>query len=63
LLLSELLEALADHQVHGEIVRVVDLNIKAGVSSDEGDGDDSLESRGDAGFRGRPAGVMATIHR
>jgi multimeric flavodoxin WrbA len=40
LLLSELLAALASHDVESEIVRVVDLNIKPGVSSDEGEGDD-----------------------
>jgi multimeric flavodoxin WrbA len=39
-LLSELLSALAKHDVTGEIVRVVDLNIVPGVSSNEGDGDD-----------------------
>jgi multimeric flavodoxin WrbA len=39
-LLDEILEALAEHQITGETVRVVDLNVKPGVSSDEGDGDD-----------------------
>lgn len=39
-LLKELLDALAGHQVDGEIVRVADLNIKPGVTSDEGAGDD-----------------------
>ena len=33
------------HGVTGQIVRVVDLDIKAGVSSDEGDGDDWPELR------------------
>ena len=45
LLLAQLLEALAVHGVDGEIVRVVDLDIKPGVSSDEGDGDDWPELR------------------
>jgi multimeric flavodoxin WrbA len=40
LLLSELLEQLSEHGVEGEIIRVVDLEIKPGVSSDEGEGDD-----------------------
>jgi multimeric flavodoxin WrbA len=40
LLLSELLTELARHDVDGEIVRAVDLNIKPGVTSDEGEGDD-----------------------
>jgi multimeric flavodoxin WrbA len=39
-LLSQVLEALAAHDVEGEIVRVADLNIKPGVTSDEGDGDE-----------------------
>jgi multimeric flavodoxin WrbA len=39
-LLDEILEALAKHQITGETVRVVDLNVKPGVRSDEGDGDD-----------------------
>jgi multimeric flavodoxin WrbA len=45
LLLSELLEQMSEHGVEGEIVRVVDLNIKPGVSSDEGEGDDWPELR------------------
>jgi multimeric flavodoxin WrbA len=40
LLLSELLAQLGEHGVEGEIVRAVDLNIKPGVTSDEGEGDD-----------------------
>jgi multimeric flavodoxin WrbA len=40
LLLTELLERLAEHDVSGEIVRAVDLEIKPGVTSDEGEGDD-----------------------
>jgi multimeric flavodoxin WrbA len=40
LLLSELLEQLRKHGVKGEIVRAVDFNIKPGVTSDEGDGDE-----------------------
>jgi multimeric flavodoxin WrbA len=39
-LLGELLEAFREYDAEGEIVRVVDFNIKPGVSSDEGDGDD-----------------------
>jgi len=38
-LLSEVLEALAAYDVSGEIVRVVDHDIKPGVTSDEGEGD------------------------
>jgi len=38
-LLSEVLEALATHDVSGEIVRVVDHDVKPGVTSDEGEGD------------------------
>ena len=39
-LLGEVLDELKAHKVSGEIVRVADLNIKPGVKSDEGDGDD-----------------------
>jgi len=39
-LLKELLDALAEHGVQGEVVRAADFNIKPGVSKDEGDGDD-----------------------
>ena len=39
-LLREVLKELADHDIKGEIVRVVDLNIKPGVRSDKGEGDD-----------------------
>jgi multimeric flavodoxin WrbA len=39
-LLGELLAAFREYDAEGEIVRVVDLNIKPGVSSDEGDGDE-----------------------
>lgn len=38
-LLGEVLRELEAHDVSGEIVRVVDLDIRPGVSSDEGDGD------------------------
>jgi multimeric flavodoxin WrbA len=38
-LLRQVLEALGKHNVKGEIVRVVDLNIKPGVLADEGKGD------------------------
>jgi multimeric flavodoxin WrbA len=44
-LLHELLEALASDGGKGEIVRVVDHNIKPGVTSDEGEGDDWPELR------------------
>jgi hypothetical protein len=36
---NELLEALAEHGVDGEMVRVVDEQVKFGVQTDEGDGD------------------------
>ena len=39
-LLDEILHALAKHDVVGETVRVVDLDVKAGTSSDEGEGDE-----------------------
>src|SRR3954471_7527015 len=39
-LLGELLDAFREYDAKGEIVRVADLNIKPGVSSDEGPGDD-----------------------
>ncbi|MEV4348565.1 NAD(P)H-dependent oxidoreductase [Actinoplanes sp. NPDC049596] len=39
LLGREVLAALADHDVEGEILRVVDLGVKFGVTTDEGDGD------------------------
>ena len=39
-LLDEILEALAKYEVDGESVRVVDLEVKPGVSADEGEGDD-----------------------
>jgi multimeric flavodoxin WrbA len=39
-LLRELLDTLSEHEVDGEIIRAVDYNIKPGVSSDEGEGDD-----------------------
>ncbi len=39
-LLKQILDALENHNVHGEIVRVVDYNIKPGVSANEGRGDD-----------------------
>jgi multimeric flavodoxin WrbA len=38
-LLVEVLAALADHDVTGEIIRAADHDIKPGVTSDEGDGD------------------------
>lgn len=39
-LLAELLRELSGHDVHGESLRMTDYNIKPGVTSDEGDGDD-----------------------
>jgi multimeric flavodoxin WrbA len=36
---SELLDALAEHDVKGELVRIVDEQVKFGVQTDEGDGD------------------------
>jgi multimeric flavodoxin WrbA len=39
-LLRELLAAFEEYDAEGELIRVADLNIKAGVSSDEGPGDD-----------------------
>jgi len=44
-LLQEVLQELKPLGVTGDIVKVVDLDIKAGVSSDEGDGDDWPELR------------------
>jgi multimeric flavodoxin WrbA len=44
-LLTQLLDAFARHDCKGDIVRVVDLNIKPGVSSDEGRDDDWPELR------------------
>ncbi|MBR1208775.1 MULTISPECIES: flavodoxin family protein [unclassified Bradyrhizobium] len=44
-ILGELLAALDQHGVSGEVIRVVDLNIKPGVTSDEGPGDDWPELR------------------
>jgi multimeric flavodoxin WrbA len=35
----EVLAALADHDVDGDVVRVVDHDVRFGVSTDEGDGD------------------------
>jgi len=45
-LLSELLAAFREYDADGEIVRVVDLNIKPGVRSHEGPGDDWPALRG-----------------
>ena len=39
LLGREVLAALADHDVDGEVVRVVDHDVRFGVTTDEGDGD------------------------
>ncbi|PUA81934.1 flavodoxin family protein [Nocardioides currus] len=35
----QLLDALGDHDISGEVVRVVDHDVRFGVSTDEGDGD------------------------
>lgn len=40
LLLTQVLDGLDKHGVKGEMLRAVDYNIKLGVSSDEGEGDD-----------------------
>ncbi|WP_422773644.1 flavodoxin family protein [Plantactinospora sp. WMMC1484] len=40
LLGREVLAALADHDVQGDVVRVADHDVKFGVSTDEGDGDE-----------------------
>jgi len=39
-LLKQVLDALGEHDAKGEILRVCDFNVKPGVTSDEGDGDD-----------------------
>ena len=39
-LLRQLLDAFEEYDAKGEIVRAVDFNIKPGVTSDEGEGDD-----------------------
>jgi multimeric flavodoxin WrbA len=39
-LLREVLAALSEHDVTGDVIRVVDYDVKPGVSSDEGDGDE-----------------------
>ncbi len=36
---QDVLDALAEHDVSGEVVRVVDHDVRFGVSTDEGDGD------------------------
>jgi multimeric flavodoxin WrbA len=40
LLGREVLAALADHDVDGEVIRIVDHRVRFGVSTDEGDGDE-----------------------
>ena len=40
LLGSQVLDALREHDVEGEVVRVVDHHVRFGVSTDEGDGDE-----------------------
>ena len=45
LLISQVLDELAKHGVDGTSVRVADLDIKPGVTSDEGDGDEWPELR------------------
>ena len=44
-LLEQLMDALEKHGAKGDIVRAVDHNIKPGVQSDEGEGDDWPELR------------------
>ncbi|WP_398470077.1 flavodoxin family protein [Tardiphaga sp.] len=44
-LLTEMLRELATHDVRGESLRMTEFNIKPGVTSDEGDGDDWPEIR------------------
>jgi len=39
LLCQQILDALAEHDVEGTLIRVVDHDVRPGVSSDEGDGD------------------------
>ncbi len=39
ILLGQILEAMKPHEVEGEIVRIVDHDVKPGVTSDEGKGD------------------------
>lgn len=39
-LLTELMAAFSEYDANGEILRIVDFNIKPGVSADEGPGDD-----------------------
>ncbi len=40
LLARQVLDELAEHDVTGEVIRVVDHDIRPGVSADEGDGDE-----------------------
>src|SRR6218665_3245757 len=40
LLCQQVLDALAEHDVDGALIRVVDHDVKPGVESDMGDGDD-----------------------
>jgi multimeric flavodoxin WrbA len=44
-LLGEIMTELSRYDISGDIVRIADLNIKPGVASDEGDGDDWPELR------------------
>lgn len=44
-ILKEVLDELAQHDVTGETIRVADLNVKPGVKSDEGAGDEWPELR------------------
>lgn len=44
-LLNEILTEFSNHNADGEIIRITKLNIKPGVTSDEGDGDDWPEVR------------------
>lgn len=45
LLLSHVLSNLSGHDIEGEVLRVVDFDVRPGVSSDEGEGDEWPELR------------------
>lgn len=71
-LLSQLLKAIESEGAKGEIVRVADFNVKPGVKSDEGEGDDwpSLRQRvidadilviGSPIWLGQPSSVAKSI--
>jgi hypothetical protein len=62
-LLREMLEALGQYDTEGDIVRAVDFNIKPGVRSDEGEGDDWPELRETRPRRRHPAPRLADLAR